>query len=312
MFKRASIHLLNSVIRLMRATFGFLAVPLALLSACLFFAVPSLASETFSEVSSDLASESVLEDSAQPLLFSIVINEPMLHRNGQFVVQVFTEVFKRLETPFIYQTFPASRATRLLMDGTLDGHISRVYEYQTLSDVFVRVEEPHLHSGIVAVTSNSEPQFEGWTNLSKREGLIGIQRGLWLPNKELRKVVDEDRIIEVTNTRQGLFLLQAERINYLVAPDLDVLSVLQEEDFENSKFFIAGVMQWVSTHMYLHKRHEALAPKISEAIQVMKKEGMFEKFWLRTRPNVAFDPEYRREAYLPERALPTKAFFPKF
>jgi len=57
-----------------------------------------------------------------------------------------------------------------------------------------------------------------------------------------------------------------------------MIGALSSEEFKNFELRIAGVMEKFTGHVYLNKKHKELAPKLSNVLKDMKKEGMFEKY----------------------------------
>ena len=60
--------------------------------------------------------------------------------------------------------------------------------------------------------------------------------------------------------------------------ELNIMRSLESDEFRNSKLRVAGVMDKFTAHAFLHKKHKALVPQLSNILKEMKKEGLFEKY----------------------------------
>jgi len=49
-------------------------------------------------------------------------------------------------------------------------------------------------------------------------------------------------------------------------------------EFKHANIHIAGVMEEIFLHAFLHKKHRSLIPKLSTVLYQMKHEGLIEKY----------------------------------
>lgn len=72
--------------------------------------------------------------------------------------------------------------------------------------------------------------------------------------------------------------LMAGRTDIYVDLDIDLVEILRSPEFIQSDIHIAGVVEEVVAHSYLHKRYASLAPKLSAILKDMKQDGLIEKY----------------------------------
>jgi hypothetical protein len=58
----------------------------------------------------------------------------------------------------------------------------------------------------------------------------------------------------------------------------EALRNLEKSEYDLSSVYQAGIMWTGASHVYLHKRHTALLPKIAEVLRAMKQEGLVERY----------------------------------
>jgi hypothetical protein len=198
---------------------------------------------------------------------------------GIFLNLVYTEAFKRLGITFHYQQSPSKRASFLSDSGEVDGELSRIYSYNETHPNLIRVEEPHWHSGFLAVAKDPAIQLNGWQSLSNTPYKVTCKRGVHGCELNLPKVVRPENLERVETTSQGFKKLLAGWTDLFVASGIDILCLLESDEFKDSGLRVAGVMEEFSSHAFLHKKHQELAIQLSTVLADMKKEGLFEDYW---------------------------------
>lgn len=198
--------------------------------------------------------------------------------DGKFLNLVYTEAFRRLGMTFVYKTYPTKRCSFLSDSGKVDGELSRVYSYDEAHPNVIRVEEPHWTSGFIAVTVVPSIHLDGWESLKDTGLRVNYRRGIKGCETNLPKVVKPENLERTNSVSQGYKKLLKGRVDIFVGAELNIMSILESDEFRNSKLRIAGVMEKFTAHIFLHKKHKALVAQLSNVLKDMKKERLFEKY----------------------------------
>lgn len=204
--------------------------------------------------------------------------KPLDSPAGTFLNLVYSEAFKRLGMTFVYETFPAKRSSLLSNLGKSDGELSRIYSYNKVYPNLIRVEEPHWTSGFIAVSTDRSIKLNGWDSLKNTDYKVLYMGGIIGCETNLPKVVRPENLEIVTHTSHGLRMLLKGRADIYIGSEMDMLSLLESDEFKHSALRIVGVMEKFTGHAFLHNKHQALVPKLSAILKQMKKEGHFETF----------------------------------
>lgn len=190
---------------------------------------------------------------------------------------VHTEIFKRLGIKVEFRDYPPKRAGIETDAGNADGQPGRIYQYAAEHPNLIRVEEAifSLNFSVFAVQP-SIPQLNGWDSLKGYR--VGYIRGIRVAESNLSKSVGNIKLSDVTEPVQGLKQLISGRTDLFVDEEAGILTLLKTSEFKDSKIRVAGVMQSEPMYPYLHKKHAALAPKMTGIIKVMKAEGLIEQY----------------------------------
>lgn len=192
--------------------------------------------------------------------------------------KVYTEVFKRNGLLFTCKQYPAIRASYMANSGYSDGVLSRIYSYNTSFPNLIRIEEPHLNGGFIAVGKSSLIDHNGWNSLAKTSYKVSYIRGVVGCEVNLPKVVTPENLIIVNNISEGYKMLLRGAVDIFIGPELPIIRTLHSNEYNRSGLRIIGIMQKYTSHAFLHKKHKELAPKISDTLKEIKEEGLIEKY----------------------------------
>ncbi len=214
--------------------------------------------------------------------FIMAANRPEDSSRYKFWNLVYTEIFRRLDINLEMTYFPMKRASTEADSGMVDGEVERIYDYAAAHPNLVRVEEFLSLDNInayVAASSNIQG-LNGWDSLTNTSYWVEYTRGSKIDRDNLTRVVDKERLSSITTALQGLKKLAANRIDVFVCSEPTAIPNLQDPKHGlQGRIRKAGLMESVSLYMYVHKRHEALAPRISKIIKALKAEGLVEQYW---------------------------------
>jgi hypothetical protein len=199
--------------------------------------------------------------------------------DGRFLSLVYTEAFKRLGISFYVKEAPSQRGSFMADSGEIDGLLSRIYSYNETHPNLIQVEEPHWHSGFLAVAKDSSIQLDGWQSLSNTQYRVTYVRGTEGCERKLPQVVRPKNLERVDTVSQGLKKLRAGWTDIVVSSEMGVINILHSDEFKDSGLRVVGVMEKFSSHAFLHKKHQELVPQLSTVLADMKKEGLLEAYW---------------------------------
>lgn len=198
---------------------------------------------------------------------------------GLFLNLIYTEAFKRMDMTFVFKTYHAKRSSAMSDSGEIDGELSRIYSYNVKHPNLIRVEEPHWSSGFIAVSGDPSIQLYGWESLKDHNYQVVYQSGIKGCEVNLPRVVEPDKLSKVNTMDQGFKMLLVWKTGIVfVGAEMNIVDLLDTEEFRSSDLKIVGVMDKFTSHVFLHKKNKELVPKLSKVLANMKKEGLFEQY----------------------------------
>jgi len=200
-------------------------------------------------------------------------HDPVKHPMGSLLNKIYTEAFRRLGYNMIIKHSSTKRVSVYANEGVVDGEIARVKDYGKHFPNLIRVDEPAIYINFVAYALNPDIQLNGWESLRGTDYRVNYRRGAKGPEVQLSKIFPERRIEAVNTNEQGFRKLLAKRIDIFV--NVERPNVLKTEEFRNIR--IAGVMEEVSVHAYLHRKNKELVPKLSAELKKMREEGVLDQ-----------------------------------
>ena len=202
----------------------------------------------------------------------------------QWFLRIYTEALSRMDITLRYQVLPPKRASIYSDEGRLDGELSRVYDYNTKHPNLIRVEEHHLISVFSAFSADPTIKLNGWKSLKNTNYNVEYRRGIKKVIEELTKVVSSERLSETNSIPNGIGKLLMGRTDIYIEPEDGVFDYFNTEEFQriNRNTGVSahkvGVMETITSHFWLHKKHRELAPQLSVILRDMKNEGLFELY----------------------------------
>lgn len=191
---------------------------------------------------------------------------------------IYTEAFKRLNMEFVYKYASPKRCILLSDSGKVDGELWRVYDYNTVHPNLVRVEESPFSNRFCAYATAPDIKLEGWESLRDTDYKVEYRRGQKKTHGKLPGIVKKGNLSLINHWTHGLRRLIAGRTDILVDIEWTIKDALRADEFKDSNIHIVGVMETISSHAFLHKKHKELVPRLSAVLKEMKKEGLIEKY----------------------------------
>lgn len=206
-----------------------------------------------------------------PLIFSTP-GEPPYHYDDQsgLIDQWVKEALKRIGLEVRIEWQPPERGLQNANAGVIDGDAARIggitKEYQNL----VQVSEKLMESEFVAFTKNLKFNMTGWDSLKPYN--VAIVRGHKISEAN---VIGTRSLVKARNAELLMSLLNENRVDVAVcerrfgsmaAKKLDPQITALEPPLAKLDFYI-----------YLHKKHNALASPLANALRDMKRDGTYQR-----------------------------------
>ncbi|OEU64184.1 MAG: hypothetical protein BA870_10295 [Desulfuromonadales bacterium C00003094] len=94
----------------------------------------------------------------------------------------------------------------------------------------------------------------------------------------MTEVVEPARLSAVATPRQGLKKLIRGRTDVFIDAEVVIDPLLKQDEFQWANLVVVGVMEEITIHAYLHKRHAPLAAQLSAVLKDIKSEGLIEHY----------------------------------
>ena len=211
---------------------------------------------------------------AEPIIRLNATGQPPLNTKSQdgFMDEVATEAFRRIGFELKTVFLPAERGLKNSNRGLIDGEMSRVKGLEKIYSNLVCVPEKIMDWEFVVFSSKAINLKNGWSDLSAQA--VAHING-W---KILEKNIPASAEVTKTRNADELFsLLTKKRIDLIIyerwAGHLR-LHKLSLDSIKERRPALAVKGMFI----YLHKKHKALVPKLSAALEGMKKDGSYQEF----------------------------------
>ena len=221
-------------------------------------------------------------EDAFPTRLTFVFVRPKEDPMTQWLILIYTEALGRMNIEFAFKEVPPKRASVYSDRGDVDGELGRAFDYNETHPNMIRVDEPNSLTNFSAFASTPGIALQGWESLKDTEYLVEFRRGITLCEAQLSRVTPPARLSDIATVHQGIQKLLAGRTEVYVDVEAFVLTYLKSEDFQQISrgrtVYMAGVMDQISGHAFLHKKHQALVSPLSAILRTMKEEGLFETY----------------------------------
>ena len=190
--------------------------------------------------------------------------------------EVYSTILSQMGFGFEYKNLPAKRASIASNSGEVDGELTRVYSYNDTFTNLVRVEEPNHQIVFAAYAVDPTLSFNGWESLKGYH--VDCRRGVIMCTQNVSKVTK----MSETNTIEQLVWRLLNGFSDATIRNAEPFDAYMKSDafiqFDKKKqIHKAGVMEIITAHAFLHKKHKSLIPKISASLKKMKRTGEYQR-----------------------------------
>lgn len=215
-----------------------------------------------------LALAATLAAGAEP--FVISTNNTPLDRKALEVLS--TEAFRRVGHEVRFANTPSERSLQLANQGEFDGEGLRVAGLTTAYPNLVQVPERFIGISFVAFSKDAMVTLDkGWDSLKPhRVAFITGWKMFEANAKGARSVTKVDR------PEQLFRMLDSGRIDLALYTRADGVALLRQMGLA-SIAPLTPALKDVEMYLYLHRRHEAMVPRIAAALREMKADGSYNR-----------------------------------
>lgn len=184
---------------------------------------------------------------------------------------IVKEAFIRLDIIVDIPFLPAERSIMAANSGLHDGELNRIEGMERLYPNLVRVPESNMDFKFVAFSKKKVFETTDWSTL--RPLRVGFIKGWKILEQNMK---DHPNIIFVNSAEQLFRQLDKEHIDIALYGELVGHAQLKKMDITNYRV-LSPPLATKKMYMYLNKRHEALVPKVAEALKSMKNDGTYDR-----------------------------------
>lgn len=225
---------------------------------------------------------------AEPLVLNSADTAPRSRPDGAgFEDRIVTEAFRRMGVPVRLSQLPSERALQRANQGMDDGNYARIAGLERLYPNLIMVPEPITEFLFTAFTKAPRLALDGWEGLKPHS--VALVNG-W-------KIVEANtvgvRARSSVKDEAALFaMLDSGRVEVAV---LDLHTGMEMVRLLGLKGVraLAPPLERRPMHVYLHRRHAELVPKLARALRQMKRDGTIERL---TRAGLAAAARQRARA----------------
>lgn len=200
------------------------------------------------------------------------------HSQGVWLAMIYRAAVRRIGYRFEYRIYPAKRASALADSGAVDGEIHRVKSYGVDHPQLIRVAAPHFSTSFAAYGLGRTSQVDGWQSLGRARLRVEYRAGVVYCEQMLSAVVPAELLSSAYGIDLALRKLVHGRTDIYVDDERSVDLTLRDDEFRDGKIRKLAVLGEAQAFAYLHKRHGDVAPRLADALDQMRREGLIERY----------------------------------
>lgn len=185
-------------------------------------------------------------------------------------MELLEEAYGRLGVSIEMIEMPGLRAITTANNGESDGEVIRLERVLPTYPNLRMVPETLIYIDSVVATKKLNFTIRGWESI--RYYIAGTVRGYHSIQKRLK---DQKHYV-ADSTHSSLKMLDQDRVDLVVMNNLDLIRGLNETGLKGIKMMQPPLTHSPLHHM-LHKKHEALVPRVNEVLKEMKADGTHQR-----------------------------------
>lgn len=182
------------------------------------------------------------------------------------------EAFRRIGADIKLVSLPSERSLHSANQGEVDGEGLRVPGLSSQYPNLVQVPERFIGISFVAFAKDASIRLDqGWDSLKPHRVAFITGWKMFEANASGAKVVNK-----VDKPEQMFLMLDGGRIDLALYTRADGIALARSMGLATVAP-LAPSLKDVDMYLYLHKRHEALVPKLAQALREMKADGSYNR-----------------------------------
>lgn len=202
----------------------------------------------------------------QKLTFSTFEGSPGQEMSALILEEAYASIGIEIEV----QRYPGLRSLKTANQGLVDGELSRFKAFRYDFPNLIPVPVPVNHLSGTAFSKNDKIELRDWGSL--RGYNIGITRGMKFAEQGAAGMT----IIRANSHKQLFKMLDAGRVDVAINPLINGVVIINQLKLEGIHA-LEPTLTHIDLYHFLHKRHAALIPQITAAVQKMQASGRIEE-----------------------------------
>jgi polar amino acid transport system substrate-binding protein len=182
------------------------------------------------------------------------------------------EAFRRAGLEFKLVSLPSERSLNAANLGEVDGEGLRVAGLSAQYPNLVQVPERFLGVSFVAFAKDASIRLDqGWDSLKPYSVAHIIGWKMFEANASTARVVNK-----VDRPEQMFRMLEGDRVQLALYTRADGQALVRSLGLRDI-VALSPALKDVDMYLYLHRRHEALASRVAQALREMKADGSYQR-----------------------------------
>jgi len=187
------------------------------------------------------------------------------------ILAILKTAYSRIGVEVKGKALPANRALVDSNTGYIDGELCRIAAIESNHPNLIRIPIPVMTVEIMAYTSGNTFPVTGWESLEEQR--IGIKAGIQYTEMQTQGMPN---VLRTTNHDNLFQLLAADRLDVVIATRS--ICPIQGGKSCIEEFYVhEPPLAKLRLYHYLHKKHAALAPLITDQLSRMYESGEMDK-----------------------------------
>jgi polar amino acid transport system substrate-binding protein len=206
---------------------------------------------------------------ATPTLTVSTNNTPQDRRALQELSQ---EAFRRVGVDFRLVSLPSERSLHSANQGEVDGEGLRIAGLSSQYPNLVQVPERYIGVSFVAFSRDATIKLDnGWDSIKPYSVAFITGWKMFEANASGARVVNK-----VDKPEQMFRMLDGGRVDLVLYTRADGIALVHSMGLASIAPLFPSLKE-VDMYLYLNKKHEALAPKLAQALRDMKADGTYNR-----------------------------------
>ena len=196
----------------------------------------------------------------------LVLSTPELTADTVVSEMILKEAYRRIGINVTIKKFPPERSLHEANNGKVDGEVQRIGSISEIYHNLRRVDPTINFLEGITFTANADAVINSWPDLKPFR--VGILRGIKFVEANTKGL----KVYAAGNHREMFRMLNKGRFDVVVAPRFSANFFIRANKLESIRELPKPLVRLDLFH-YLHKRHEALVPRVSATLQAMSDAG---------------------------------------